>query len=315
MNLLSKIALLFGRRKFEEFAQANPALPDDALAVANTLDTYPVRGAVALVAGSLAHALDNLLRGTETIDAAATHALLILAALCIVWVRHAISKHDVRVNDVVQKARDISGIGSKTLPMIVAFGLGFALSILSPVCHAELVEASPTAPKTLLATSTSAISNPPAPSSDSVPAVSRVSPGIASAQTNAPIDNTFSQLVTDIGKSTKFSSGIGINLHAKFAPLLSQELPLFGRTGTNSSWSTGPSHATFFLPAENQEQLGWSLSGSWKSPPRLLRLALFNAADVDWTVNWGLPVEDYYQLFHHVDWKENRIGLSVTRKF
>jgi uncharacterized protein with beta-barrel porin domain len=40
MNLLSKIALLFGRRKFEEFAQANPALPDDALAVANTLDTY-----------------------------------------------------------------------------------------------------------------------------------------------------------------------------------------------------------------------------------------------------------------------------------
>lgn len=52
MNLLSKIALLFGRRKFEEFAQANPALPDDALAVANTLDTFSVRGAVTLVAGS-----------------------------------------------------------------------------------------------------------------------------------------------------------------------------------------------------------------------------------------------------------------------
>jgi hypothetical protein len=44
MNLLSKIALLFGRRKFEEFAQANPALPDDALAVANTLDTYASYG-------------------------------------------------------------------------------------------------------------------------------------------------------------------------------------------------------------------------------------------------------------------------------
>jgi hypothetical protein len=270
MNLLSKVALLFGRRKFEEFAQANPTLPDDALAVANTLDTYPVRGAVMLVAGSLAHALDNLLRGTETVDAAATHALLILAALCIVWVRHAISKHDVRVNDVVQKARDLSGIGSKTLPMIVAFGLGFALFAVSPN---------------------------------------------ASAQTNASLDNTFSQLVTDIGKSTKFSSGVGINLHAKVAPLLSQELPLFGSTGTNSSWSTGPSHATFFLPTENEEQLGWSLSGSWKSPPRLLKLALFNATDIDWTVNWGLPVEDYYQLFRHADWKENRFGLSVTRKF
>jgi len=268
MNLLSKIALLFGRRKFEEFAQANPALPDDALAVANTLDTFPVRGAVALVAGSLAHALDNLLRGTETVDSAATHALLILAALCIVWVRHAISKHDVRVNDVVQKARDLSGIAAKTLLLIFVPFVFFVVKSPS-----------------------------------------------ASAQTNAALDNTFSQLVTDIGKSTKFSSGVGINLHAKVAPLLSQELPLFGHTGTNSSWSTGPSHATFFLPAENEEQLGWSLSGSWKSPPRLLRLALFNASDVDWTVNWGLPVEDYYQLFRHADWKQNRIGLSVTRKF
>jgi hypothetical protein len=313
MNLLSKIALLFGRRKFEEFAQANPALPDDALAVANTLDTFPVRGAVTLVAGSLAHALDSVLRGTETIDTAATHALLILAGLCIVWVRHAISKHDVRVNDVVQKARDLSGLSavadvtSKTLPMIVAFGLGFTLFAVSGVCHAELVEASPTAPETFLATGSSASSNTPTPNSDSVPAVSSVS--------SAPLDNTFSQLVTDIGKSTKFSSGVGINLHAKIAPLLSQELPLFGHSGTNSSWSTGPSHATFFLPTENEEQLGWSLSGSWQSPPRLLRLALFNASDVDWTVNWGLPVEDYYQLFRHNDWKENRFGLSVTRKF
>jgi hypothetical protein len=326
MNLLSKIALLFGRRKFEEFARANSALPDDALAVANTLDTYPVRGAVTLVAGSLAHALDSVLRGTETIDTAATHALLILAGLCIIWVRHAISKHDVRVNDVVQKARDLSGlsavadIGSKTLPMIVAFGLGAwlfvsppncraggPLAVVSPVCHAELVEASPTTPATSLATGSSASSNTPTPNSDSVPVVSSVS--------SAPLDNTFSQLVTDIGKSTKFSSGVGINLHAKIAPLLSQELPLFGHAGTNSSWSTGPSHATFFLPAENQEELGWSLSGSWQSPPRLLRLALFNASDVDWTVNWDLPVEDYYQLFRHNDWKENRFGLSVTRKF
>ena len=268
MNWLSKIALLFGRKKFEDFAQANPALPDDALAVANTLDTFPVRGAVMLVAGSLAHALDNLLRGTETIDAAATHALLILAALCIIWVRHAISKHDVRVNQVVQKARDLSGIAVKTLLLIFVPFVFFVVK--SPA---------------------------------------------ASAQTNTAIDNTFSQLVTDIGRSAKFSSGIGINLHAKFAPLLSQELPLFGRTGTNSSWSTGPSHATFFLPTENQEQLGWSLSGSWQSPPRLLKLALFNASDIDWTINWGMPVEDYYQFFHRVDWKENRLGLSVTRKF
>ncbi len=298
MNLLSKIALLVGRRKFEEFAQANPTLPDDALAVANTLDTYPVRGAVALVAGSLAQAVDNVLHGTETIAAAATHALLVLAALCIIWVRHAISKHDVRVNDVVQKARAVSGIGSKTLPMIVAFGLGAWLFVSSPNCRASgplaVVSESASGPLALQTNTT------------------------AEAQTNsaAPLlDNAFTQLVTDIGKSTKFSSGVGINLHAKVAPLLSQELPLFGRTGTNSSWSTGPSHATFFLPAENEEQLGWSLSGSWKSPPRLLRFALFNASDIDWTVNWGLPVEDYYQLFRHVDWKENRFGLSVTRKF
>jgi len=148
MNLLSKIALLFGRKKFEDFAQANPALPDDALAIANTLDTYPARGAVALVAGSLAQALDNLLRGTETIDAAATHALLVLAALCIIWVRHAISKHDVRVNQVVQKARDISGITARTLLLIFAPFVFFVVK--SPV---------------------------------------------ASAQTNAVIDDTFSQLV------------------------------------------------------------------------------------------------------------------------
>ncbi|MGD1019730.1 MAG: hypothetical protein ABSA12_10485 [Verrucomicrobiia bacterium] len=42
MNWMTRIAILFGRKKFEEFAQANPQLPDDALAVANTLDTYAV---------------------------------------------------------------------------------------------------------------------------------------------------------------------------------------------------------------------------------------------------------------------------------
>jgi hypothetical protein len=175
--------------------------------------------------------------------------------------------------------------------MIVAFGLGAWLFVFSANCRAG-------GP---LANSETTASGALALQTDT--------------QTNAAIDNTFSQLVTDIGKSTKFSSGVGINLHAKVAPLLSQELPLFGHSNTNSSWSTGPSHATFFLPAENEEQLGWSLSGSWKSPPRLLRLALFNASDIDWTVNWGLPVEDYYQLFRHVDWKQNRFGLSVTRKF
>jgi hypothetical protein len=365
MNLLSKIALLLGRRKFEEFAQANPTLPDDALAVANTLDTYPVRGAVTLVAGSLAQALDNVLRGTETIDAAATHALLILAALCIIWVRHAISKHDVRVNDVIQKARTISGIGSKTLPMIIAFGLGAWLFVSSPNCRASapladsetaatgtvalpatnkpvgdglIASGSASVPLAVVAgdsetaaTGTIALSATNKPIGDGLIASGSASVPLAvvagdsetavtgtvalPATNNTPLDNAFTQLVTDIGKSTKFSSGVGINLHAKIAPLLSQELPLFGRTGTNSSWSTGPSHATFFLPAENQEQLGWSLSGSWKSPPRLLRFALFNASDIDWTFNWGLPVEDYYQLFRHVDWKENRFGLSVTRKF
>ena len=190
MNLLTKIAILFGRRKFEEFAQANPALPDDALAVANTLDTYPVRGAVTLVAASLAHSLDNLLHGTETVDSAATHALLILAALCIIWVRHAISKHDVRVNDVVQKARDLSGITAKSLMLIFVPFVFFA--VRSPS---------------------------------------------ASAQTNITAD-TFNQLVTAVGQTTKFSSGVGINFHGKIAPLLSQELALFGHTGTNSSWST-----------------------------------------------------------------------------
>src|SRR5882724_11762896 len=98
MNWLTKIAILVGRKKFEEFAQANPQLPDDALAVANTLDTHPVRGAAILILGSLANAIDNTLRGTETAEQLITHALLILAGLCIIWVRHAISKHDVSVN-------------------------------------------------------------------------------------------------------------------------------------------------------------------------------------------------------------------------
>jgi len=40
MNWWTHLAIFFGRRKFEEFAQANPELPDDALAIANTLDTY-----------------------------------------------------------------------------------------------------------------------------------------------------------------------------------------------------------------------------------------------------------------------------------
>jgi hypothetical protein len=282
MKWLTKVAIFFGRKKFEEFAQANPQLPDDALAVANTLDTYPVRGAAALIAGSLAHAVDSTLRGTETVEQLATHALLVLAGLCIIWVRHAISKHDVGVNRVLQNARTLAGI-SPGLKLLV-----IGLSLL--VAQASL-------------------------------------PVAASAQTNATSGDTnslssvtnaatlFAQLLSDVGSVTKFSSGVGINLHAKIAPLLSQELSLFGHSSTNSSWSTGPSHATFFLPQQNEEQIGWSFSGSWQSPPRILRFAMFNASDIDWTVNWGLPADDYYKLFHHIDWRENRFGASITRKF
>jgi hypothetical protein len=116
MNWLTTVAIFFGQKDFEEFAQANPQLPDDALAVANTLDTYPVRGAVTLIAGSLAHAIDNVLRGTETVEQLATHALLMLTGLCLIWVRHAISKHDVTINAVLQKARAASAPPSPENP-------------------------------------------------------------------------------------------------------------------------------------------------------------------------------------------------------
>lgn len=288
MTWLSRIAIFFGRKKFEEFAQANPELPDDALAVANSLDTYPVRGAAALIAGSLAHAVDNVLRGSETVAQLATHALLVLAGLCIIWVRHAISKHDVAVNAAVQKARETAGIPPKAIALALAFGWGFMLFSASvPNCRADTPTGLPAAP------AVTATGTPTSPTGFDL----------------------LTQLLSDMGQSTRFSSGVGMNLHAKFAPLLSQELALFGHSGTNSSWTTGPSHATFFLPAMNEEELGWSFSGSWKSPPRILRFALFNASDVQWTVNWGLPVEDYYTRFRPADWKENRFGASVTRKF
>lgn len=286
MNWMTTLALLFGRRKFEEFAQANPQLPDDALAVANTLDTYPTRGAAALIAGSLAHAVDNALRGTETVDQLATHVLLILAALCIIWVRHAISKHDVRINAAVQTARQVSGISSTVTTLMILFVPFAFFAVSGPSAHAQ----------------TNAASGDAAYSTNTLSSV-----------TNATA--LFTALVSDFGSVTKFSSGVGVNLHGKVAPLLSQELSLFGHSGTNSSWSTGPSHATFFLPAANEEQLGWSFSGSWDSPPKILRFALFNASDIDWTVNWGLPVEDYYRVFRHVDWREDRLGVSITRKF
>jgi len=285
MNWFSKIALLVGRKKFEDYAQANPELPDDALAVANTLDTYPVRGAAALIVGSLAHAADNVLRGSETVEQLITHALLILTGLCIIWVRHAISKHDVQVNAVLQNAREVSGITSPVVKALVVTLAAFALG-------------------TAHATPASAQTN-------------TASPNIAAAlTTNASSASAlFTQLVKDMGASTKFSSGLGVNFHGQFAPLLSQELSLFGRTGTNSSWSTGPSHATFFIPAENQEQVGWSYSMYWYHAPKLLRFALFNADNIDLTINWGLPAEDYYQLFRHIDWRDNRLGVSITRKF
>jgi hypothetical protein len=277
MNWMTKLAILFGRKNFDEFAQANPQLPDDALAVANTLDTLPVRGAVTLIAGSLAHAVDNTLRGTESVDQLATHALLVLAAVCIIWVRHAISKHDVAVNTAVQRARAVSGISSQVSALILLFVPFAFFMVNSPSTHAQ---------------------------TNAAPALQT---------TNATA--LFTELISDVGSVTKFSSGVGANLHGKVAPLLSQELSLFGHSTTNSSWSTGPSHATFFLPAANEEQLGWSFSGSWDSPPKILRFALFNASDLDWTVNWGLPVEDYYRVFRRIDWRENRLGASITRKF
>jgi hypothetical protein len=277
MKWLTKAAIFFGRKKFEEFAQANPQLPDDALAVANTLDTYPTRGAAALIAGSLAHAVDSTLRGTETVEQLATHALLVLAGLCIIWVRHAISKHDVAVNTVLQNARVVAGISPGLRLLVIGLLLLVAQASLPVVAHAQ-TNAAPTLQTTNAAT-------------------------------------LFTQLLSDVGSVTKFSSGVGVNLHGKIAPLLSQELSLFGHSSTNSSWSTGPSHATFFLPQQNEEQIGWSFSGSWQSPPRILRFALFNASDIDWTLNWGLPAEDYYKLFRHIDWRENRVGVSITRKF
>lgn len=282
MNWMTRAAILVGRKKFEDYAQANPELPDDALAIANTLDTYPVRGAAALIAGSFAHAVDNALRGTETIEALVTHALLVLAGLCIIWVRHAISKHDVQVNDVLQKARQLAGLPAvvKTIILLLA---GVAWAVTSPI-------------------SVNAQTNSPS-----------ITPAASMVTTSIP--TLLVQVITDAGSLTKFSSGVGVNLHGKIAPLLSQELSIFGDTNTNESWSTGPSHATFFLPASNEEQLGWSFSGSWLNPPRILKFALFNARDIDWTLNWGLPVEDYYQLFRHVDWRDNRFGASITRKF
>lgn len=286
MNWMTKLAILFGRKKFEDFAQANPQLPDDALAVANTLDTYPTRGAAALIAGSVAHAVDNVLRGTETVEQLATHTLLILAALCIIWVRHAISKHDVRVNAAVQTAREVSGISSTVTTLMILFAPFVFFGVNSPSAGAQ----------------TNAASGDAAYSTNTLSSV-----------TNATA--LFTELVSDFGSVTKFSSGVGVNLHGKIAPLLSQELSLFGHSTTNSSWSTGPSHATFFLPAANEEQVGWSFSGSWNSPPKILRFALFNASDIDWTVNWGMPVEDYYRVFRHIDWRENRLGVSITRKF
>jgi hypothetical protein len=275
MKWLTKVAIFFGRKKFEEFAQANPQLPDDALAVANTLDTFPVRGAVALIAGSLAHVVDSTLRGSETVEQLATHALLVLAGLCIIWVRHAISKHDVAVNTVVQQARSVSGISGNVSALLLPFVIFVFFVVNNPSARAQT--------------------------------------NTLSSATNAA--TLFTQLLSDVGSVTKFSSGVGVNFHGKVAPLLSQELSLFGHSGTNSSWTTGPSHATFFLPQQNEEQIGWSFSGSWQSPPRILRFALFNASDIDWTLTGGLPAEDYYYLFRHIDWRETRFGASITRKF
>jgi hypothetical protein len=307
MKWLTKVAIFFGRKKFEEFAQANPQLPDDALAVANTLDTYPVRGAAALIAGSLAHAVDSTLRGTETVEQLTTHALLVLAALCIIWVRHAISKHDVAINTVVQKARQVSGLSA------VAAGADRG-SDSTAADQSQVVKTALLLPFVIFAFFV--VNNPSASAQTNGSA--GASPSLTNATETVAITNAatlFTQLLSDVGSVTKFSSGVGANLHGKIAPLLSQELSLFGYSGTNSSWTTGPSHATFFLPQQNEEQIGWSFSGSWQSPPRILRFALFNASDIDWTVNWGLPADDYYQLFRHIDWRETRFGISVTRKF
>jgi hypothetical protein len=336
---MTKLAILAGRKKFEEFAQTNPELPDDALAVANTLDTYPVRGAVLLIAGSLAHAADNVLRGSETVEQLVTHALLMLAGVCLIWVRHAISKHDVQINDGLQQARAVAGIATAVKAMVVAVILGglasgaLALQTAKAQTNSEppaeatmMAGGTPTLPATDAETNatTMAGGTPTLPATNAetnATATPNAASGALALQTadaagGAPaLQTAFVQALSDVGSLTRFSSGVGVNLRGKYAPLLSQEVSLFGQSGTNASWSTGPSHATFFLPASNEEQLGWSISGKWNSPPRLLRLALFNARDIDWTLNWGLPAEDYYQLFRHVDWRDNRFGVSITRRF
>jgi hypothetical protein len=137
MNFLEKLALFFGRKKFESYAAAQPQLTDDTLQVAATLDSHTTRVGAMMILGSLAHSGNNLLNGTETPNMVLGHLVIILAGIGLVMARHAISAHDVQVNGALQEARDKLGIASPVVKSILPIlALGLSLLFFAPCVHA-----------------------------------------------------------------------------------------------------------------------------------------------------------------------------------
>ena len=285
--MFNKIAIFFGLRKFETYAQANPELPDDTLAVANTVGTYPVRGAAMLILGSLAHAADNLLRGTESIDQFLVHAVVILSGLCIIWVRHAISKHDVQVNTALSNTRVMLGIPPVVKLIIAALAFGLVTA------HAT--------PATAQTNGSSQLPTPPG----------LVMQTIASAPlTPQPV----SQFISIIMSNGETHAGITANLHGKYGASLSQQLDLFGFNKTNAWLHIGPQVDTAFLDNKNVVALGPAVSVAWDKAPKILKWVLFNADNVEAQFGVSEPRETWTHP-GHADWKATQVNASVGRKF
>jgi len=148
MNFFEKLALLFARKKFEDYATAQPQLPDDTLQVAATLDSHTTRVGLMMVAGSLAHAVVNLLHGTETADQLTTHLLISLSGIGLVFARHAVSAHDVQVNGALQEAREKLNIASPVVKAASMIALIFGLLLFSG-CYSYGQTASASGPSIL----------------------------------------------------------------------------------------------------------------------------------------------------------------------
>ncbi len=138
---------------------------------------------------------------------------------------------------------------------------------------------------------------------------------IQTAMPQASVFAPLSSLISVVQSNGEAHTGIAANLHGKYGASLSQQLNLIGFNHTNAWLHIGIESDTAFLQGGNNTvSIGIGISGAWDKAPKLLKILLFNADDIEWHIGVGEPWSTWTHLTGHPDWKNTQGDFSIGRK-